>query len=91
MQYVDGRNLREHSRDNELDCDQMLGYFIQAAHALHAAHEQKVVHRDIKPENLIIADDDILKIADFGLARHEEELVDDMPKRAARSWPQRRS
>lgn len=42
---------------------------IQAAHALHAAHEVGIVHRDIKPSNLMLDTTGKLFVADFGLAR----------------------
>jgi serine/threonine protein kinase len=41
-------------------------YFIQAAAAIHFLHEQGLVHRDIKPENLLVTEDNVVKLCDFG-------------------------
>ena len=43
-------------------------YFFQLINGLHYLHSNKIIHRDLKPENLLIAENNILKIIDFGLS-----------------------
>ena len=69
MEWVEGRTIRELMNAGAAGTAQAVDLGRQAAHALAAAHAAEIIHRDIKPENIIIRNDGVLKILDFGLAR----------------------
>lgn len=68
-EYVHGETLRQRLRRGPIDPEDALEISIQIAAALKAAHENGITHRDIKPENIMIRDDGLVKILDFGLAK----------------------
>jgi serine/threonine-protein kinase len=68
MELVDGTSLAHRLlAEGLLPEHEALGYLVQAARGLAAAHARGLIHRDIKPENLLINRENMLKIADFGL------------------------
>ncbi|AMV19052.1 protein kinase domain-containing protein [Planctomyces sp. SH-PL14] len=70
MEYVEGRDLAALTkRDGPLAVDQAVGFVLQAARGLAAAHAEGIVHRDIKPANLLLDQKGTVKILDMGLAR----------------------
>lgn len=70
MELVEGETLRARIVAQErLTLRESLDVTTQVLQALVAAHEAGIVHRDIKPENILIDPDDLVKVADFGLAR----------------------
>jgi serine/threonine-protein kinase len=69
MEYVPGRPLSEILATGGLGVDRSREIVLQAATALSEAHARGMVHRDIKPGNLMVTDDDVVKITDFGIAR----------------------
>src|SRR6266511_2495833 len=69
MEYVAGRTLAE---SGKLPADETLELGLQACAGLQHAHDAGLVHRDVKPGNLLLRDDGVLKIADFGIARAAE-------------------
>jgi serine/threonine protein kinase len=52
--------------------DAVVRLMIVVAEAVQFAHERGVIHRDLKPHNVLLADDDVPYVADFGLAKREE-------------------
>ncbi len=69
MEYVRGRTLRELIKENLIDERRALDFALQIASALQSAHKSGIVHRDIKPENIIVTEDNLVKVLDFGLAK----------------------
>ena len=77
MEYVAGRTLRDVLRTEGVLPSRALEIAREAALALHAAHERGLIHRDVKPGNIMIADDGMVKVTDFGIARamHTETVT----------------
>ena len=75
FEYVD-RNLLEvlEEKPNGIPVtstqpDKIKNYIYQLCKAIDLCHSQEIIHRDIKPENLLISNDHVLKLCDFGFAR----------------------
>ena len=69
MEYVAGETLDHLIGKKGLRVRDVLKYAIQMADALAAAHAAGIVHRDLKPSNVIISQQGVVKILDFGLAK----------------------
>jgi eukaryotic-like serine/threonine-protein kinase len=69
MELVEGETLADLlERKGRLDPARTLDLLRQTSSALAAAHAAGLVHRDIKPGNLLVRDDGVVKITDFGIA-----------------------
>jgi len=69
MELVPGGTVADRLRQGRVAVEQSLRWLEQAAAALDRAHERGIVHRDVKPANLLVAEDDTIRVSDFGIAR----------------------
>ena len=69
MAFYDGPTLREKIATGNLQISDCLDLAVQIAQGLAQAHKNRIVHRDIKPANIIITQENLVKIVDFGLAK----------------------
>jgi len=73
MEYVPGETLETIiMREGALDMARALDYTCQICNAVDHAHKQGVLHRDLRPSNVLVGDNGLLKVADFGTSRFLE-------------------
>ena len=77
MELIEGETLKQRMAEHGVfSAVEALHYATQICKALQHAHAHGIVHRDIKPQNIMITNDDMVKVADFGIAAleniHEE-------------------
>jgi eukaryotic-like serine/threonine-protein kinase len=69
MEYVDGRTLGVILHQGQLPIDLVQRYASQIAEAVGRAHREGIVHRDLKPGNIMVTNEGLVKVLDFGLAK----------------------
>ena len=73
MEYVPGDTLEAViDRDGALDLGRVLDYTCQISNAIDHAHRHGVIHRDLRPGNVLVTEQGIAKVADFGTSRFLE-------------------
>jgi serine/threonine-protein kinase len=73
MEYVQGETLENLiAATGGLDINRTLDFTCQICNAVDHAHSQGVIHRDLRPANVLVTDNDMLKVADFGTSRFLE-------------------
>jgi eukaryotic-like serine/threonine-protein kinase len=83
MEYVRGRTLADVLREGPLSIDLVMRYASQTAEAVGRAHVAGIVHRDLKPGNIMVNEDGLVKVLDFGLAKVGRPLSADTSQRDA--------
>jgi TolB-like protein/tetratricopeptide (TPR) repeat protein len=83
MEYVAGRTLADLAAQGSLPLDTILDVGRQVADALAAAHAHGLVHRDIKPSNVMVTENGLVKVLDFGVARWSAPMGDTAPTQTA--------
>jgi serine/threonine protein kinase/Tfp pilus assembly protein PilF len=76
MELVEGKTFRELMKEAPLSTEQIISLATQVAEGLSKAHAAGIVHRDLKPENMMLREDGLVKILDFGLAKLMPESSD---------------
>jgi tRNA A-37 threonylcarbamoyl transferase component Bud32 len=74
-EFIEGETLRQCLSNGRLELNTAIDIAIQMASALAAAHTCGIVHRDVKPDNVIVRNDGIVKVLDFGIAKLSEKRV----------------
>ena len=69
MEYVSGKTLGRLIGRKGLPLKEALKYAVQIADALAKAHSAGIIHRDLKPSNIMVTENGLVKVLDFGLAK----------------------
>jgi serine/threonine protein kinase len=75
MEYIRGKTLHALLAEHRPPLETLLGYAVQAAGAVAAAHAAGIVHRDLKTKNIMVTAEGTVKVLDFGLAKQSGSRI----------------
>ena len=69
MEYIEGKHLKQLlKKRGSLTVREVVDIMMQITDGMSAAHDSYIIHRDIKPQNIMILENGLIKITDFGIA-----------------------
>ncbi|MBI4863231.1 MAG: protein kinase [Candidatus Riflebacteria bacterium] len=76
LEFIHGRALDELMKEKgSYPVQQALDIFEPLAEAVGHSHEKSIIHRDLKPQNVVISEDGVVKLLDFGIAQADDDIV----------------
>jgi tetratricopeptide (TPR) repeat protein len=75
MEYIDGQPIDRYCERRRLSLRDRLRLLLPLCDALHLAHQKLIVHRDLKPDNILVTEQGVPKLLDFGIAK----VLGDLP------------
>jgi serine/threonine protein kinase len=80
MECITGKTLAGRIKSGAMESRELLRVAVQICRGLEAVHAAAIVHRDLKPGNIMITEQGVVKVLDFGLAKNLDAHLDDAPE-----------